>query len=264
MTHGAPVQIGGPAFGANAASFLVDDLRITNGVARYTSDFMPPTQAFPDTGPPATDPFYANVLLLLHADGTNGSTSFMDNSPLAVTVTPVSSAQISTAQVKYGTGSAVFNGSSAYLDAPVSMNPSIGNWTIEGWLYTISGSPSFFSGAGTGNAAGTDLYFINLGGTWYLGDGVTNNVSFSTAVQYGVWQHIAIVKNGTTYTVYFDGVSQNSSVTPLKNIAITKFSVGAKPAQLTYLNGYIDDFRVTNDARYTTDFAPPTQAFPNS
>ncbi len=255
------INIGG--HGSEFFNGNIDEFRVTNGVARYLTDFTPPTDAFPDTGPPATDPYFANVLLLLHADGTNGSTSFIDNSPLVATVTPASPAQISTAQVKYGTGSAVFNGSTAYLNAPVSMNPSTGSWTIEGWLYTISGSPSFVSGAATGNADGTDLYFINLGGTWYLGDGVTNNVSFSTAVQYGVWQHIAIVKNSTTYTVYFDGVSQNSSVTPLKNVAITKFSIGAKPAQSTYLNGYIDDFRVTNSARYTTNFSPPA-AFPNS
>ena len=54
----------------------VDDLRVTK-YARYTSTFTPPA-ALPDT--PATDPYFAQTSLLLHMDGTNGSTVFTDSS----------------------------------------------------------------------------------------------------------------------------------------------------------------------------------------
>ena len=52
--------------------------------------------------PAPTDPDYANVSLLLHMDGTDGSTTFTDNSPIGHTVTAVSNAQINTARDKFG------------------------------------------------------------------------------------------------------------------------------------------------------------------
>jgi hypothetical protein len=48
------------------------------------------------------DPQFGSVSLLLHGDGTNGSTTITDSSPTPKTVTAVGNAQISTAQSKFG------------------------------------------------------------------------------------------------------------------------------------------------------------------
>src|ERR1035437_572304 len=72
-----------------------------------------------------TSPFdtsFSNVTLLLHGDGTNGSTAFTDSSSLGQTVTGNGSAQISTAQSKWSGASIYFNGSS-YLS--VTGNPGL-------------------------------------------------------------------------------------------------------------------------------------------
>lgn len=63
----------------------------------------------------SSDPYFSNVSLLLHMDGANGSTTFTDSGPNALTITPTGTT-ISTSQAKYG-ASGYFNGTSAYLTA---------------------------------------------------------------------------------------------------------------------------------------------------
>ena len=53
----------------------------------------------------ATDPNFANVSLLLHGDGTNGSQTILDSSSTPKTVTVVGNTQISTAQSAFSGGS---------------------------------------------------------------------------------------------------------------------------------------------------------------
>lgn len=51
----------------------LDEIRVSNGVARWTANFTPPSSAY------STD---ANTVLLLHCDGVDGSTTFTDSSLL--------------------------------------------------------------------------------------------------------------------------------------------------------------------------------------
>jgi hypothetical protein len=47
----------------------MDEYRVSN-IARYTTNFAPPTEPFQNDD---------NTLLLLHMDGTDGSTAFIDD-----------------------------------------------------------------------------------------------------------------------------------------------------------------------------------------
>ena len=57
--------------GGYATDCWLDELRISKGVARWTSAFTPPSTSY------TAD---ANTVLLLHCDGTDGSTTFIDSS----------------------------------------------------------------------------------------------------------------------------------------------------------------------------------------
>jgi hypothetical protein len=59
----------GSRFSSTGADAYFDEIRISN-VARYTSGFTPTTSEFVND---------ANTLLLLHCNGTNGSTVFLDD-----------------------------------------------------------------------------------------------------------------------------------------------------------------------------------------
>jgi hypothetical protein len=176
----------------------------------------------------------------------------------------VGSAQVSTSVVKYGTGSISFNGSTDYLIATANQNIVFnGDFTIECWAYpnSVSGNRRLLN-SGYG---GTTQYWIlyNSGGTLQFFYTSSSGITSSTNLTANVWQHIAVVRSGTTLTMYVNGTSTASAtVSGTIGNPAGQLSVGAQ-AGGDYFNGYLDDVRITNGyARYTANFTPPTSALP--
>lgn len=229
----------------------------------------------PDVVP---DPYYSNVVLLLHADGTNGSTSIVDNSGTPKTVTAVGNSIIATAQSKFGGSSLYFDGNGDYVTTAENTGFDLTtNNTFEAWVYPASiGTGQGVMGYTTNTHpfVGTMVsyvWFIQSDGTLRFAvngaDGSTQNTITTTAIQAGIWTHIAVVKNGTAVTQYINGISSSSST--ITNTGNTtgpdwNFRVGSYYTDALPFNGYIDEVRVTKGiARYTSDFTVPTAPFPD-
>jgi len=224
------------------------------------------------------DPHFSNVSLLLHMDGDNNSTAFIDSSSALKTVTSHGDAKISTAQSKWGGASAYFDGTGDYLTVPHStgLDLTTGDFTIDAWVYCtaliaftqeiidkdgVSGSsyPSYALGITSGGYLWA--FLGNGGGVSPAGTAYTG----SSTVTLNVWHHVALVKTGSTCKGYLDGVQQWSST------AATMYN-GSKPLMIasyqgqssgTSFRGYVDDLRITKGiARYITDFTLPAAAFP--
>ena len=98
--------------------------------------------AKPSGGSLGTDPAnigdtnFGDVFLLLHMDGSNGSTTITDSSSNSFSVTAYGNAQLSTTEKKFGTASAYFDGNSDELrfTAP-ALN---GDFTAEAFIYPES------------------------------------------------------------------------------------------------------------------------------
>ena len=82
------------------------------------------------------DVYYPQTSLLMHFNGTNGSTTMTDNSKNNATVTATNGAAISTAQSKFGGSSVFFDGTNDYLSIPdnTPLVLSGGSYTIECWI----------------------------------------------------------------------------------------------------------------------------------
>ena len=212
--------------------------------------------------------------------GTYSGNSFylpFDNAGTKHTLTASGNAQHSTSQNKIGSSSMVFDGAGDYVSVS---NPSdikgLGDFTIECWV-----RPNATSFSGTrfimGNGGGQDIaatigfmqkgsdgkvYFHGYIGSTAYHPAYSNTVGVSVSTT--AWTHVSAVRSGGTITVYKDGVSQgtisNSSAvsTPSSNA----YSIGRLGSfNGGYYDGYLDEIRISNNARYTSGFTPSTTAF---
>jgi hypothetical protein len=214
------------------------------------------------------DPFRSQVSLLLHGNGTNGSTTITDNSPSPKTVTAVGNAQISTAQSKFGGASIAFDGSGDYLTVPsnTAFAFGTGDFTVELWLRINAYQQTYTTFLGTrpdGNAYTNawSLDYDNSGGLYAFSNAF---IALKTAaLSTGVWAHIAFVRKDNVCFIYKDGVFQSSQANT-QDFSQQTFSVGAAGNGSGPVNGYIDDLRITKGvARYTANFTPPAAPFPD-
>jgi hypothetical protein len=250
------VGAGGAAITETVNGYICD-ARILKGTAQYTGSTY--------TVPTAPLTAITNTSLLLNF--TNAG--IIDNAMMNDLET-VGNAQISTSVKKYGTGSLAFDGNGDALVPPPNamFNMGTGNFTIECWVYPqtqVQNFPGVFNLSGVADLSvafdhsdGTnDSFSMLLGAT-------RTSASVTSAVDN--WYHIALVRNGTTVTLYIDGTSRatatNSSTLGGNNCTIGMYSTSFSS---TSFKGYIDDLRITKGyARYTSNFTPPTAAFPNN
>ena len=262
LSDAIPISfIGGYSSSSYTLNGYMSDVRITTS-ALYTTTFTPPIA--PLTAISGTS------LLLNYTNGAIFDNAMMNN------LETVGNAQISTSVVKYGTGSLKFDGTGDYLKLPYTPNLNFtGNFTVECWVnltskvtnfptiinnyssFTSNGGFAIFASHNSGTSGKYNVAF----------NGVFPAINSTTSIAYGTWQHIALVRSGSTLTLYVDGVANGTS-TQTANVVGTanNWWVGTAGDDLAngYLNGYIDDLRITKGfARYTANFTPPIAAFPN-
>lgn len=232
---------------------------------------------------PTTDPNFNSVSLLLHMDGTNGSTAFVDSGPNALAVTASGDAKVSTGSPYFGTGAAIFDGSGDFLavtpgSANATVNFGTGDFTVEMWARYSS---FMFSNNALVSSIGPTvggLYFaIKSNRTFLIARAFVANDLITSAVTWpaNTWAHVALARSGSTLRVFKDGILVSSGTnTQSYSLSLTgnnDFAVGATQStsgvrsQTDFFNGQIDDLRITKGiARYTANFTPPTSAHPNA
>ena len=219
------------------------------------------------------DPDFANVSLLLHGNGANGSTTIIDSSPTPKTVTAVGNAQISTAQSKFGGASILLDGAGDYLQSPSSTDFQLGtgDFTLELWIYSLgfAGAPNFNDYGAlfdyrTANVSQVNVLLTFLGSSTLVlyVNGATRIAG--SAISTNTWTHVALSRTSGTTKLFINGSQEGSNYADTNSYTSSVFRTGSNIAGDAFFNGYIDDLRITKGiARYTSNFTPPTAPFPD-
>lgn len=222
------------------------------------------------TGP--VDPYFSSVQALLHCDGTNGSTTFVDSSGNNATLTAGGNAAITTVYQKFGTGSAAFDGSGDSISIPDLAALRIGTapFTIEffAWHTTLGSERGIIHKGTPGSNTWTLFQYPSNCLTWGI-PFVSNDLTTSNVLNTSGFQHIAVVRDsGNTLRIYVDGTLRASSSSYTKNLGTTTspivFGLSHQNSGSNGFAGRMDDLRITvGVGRYTSNFSVPTEAFPD-
>lgn len=224
---------------------------------------------------------------LLHFDGTDGSYYFKDEVPNTWTPyrypsTSGSGAIIKTDQKKFGTASGYFAGSAIgdWVQTETQFDLSTTDWTMEAQIY-----PSF-DGIGTlwSNRAlfGYDYSDSTIDTNYwgfYISGSASDNQKFGYREQFSgstvafisgsimplienTWQHVAFVRQGSSIKGYFNGTlylsgSCSASIAVFNGQTFRLCNFGFA----SMYRGYMDEFRLSNVARWTSDFTPPVAPY---
>jgi hypothetical protein len=210
--------------------------------------------------PAGQDPFVNNVSLMLDGE------SLTDKSQNSVAVTVEGSVIVDSSFKKVGNSSLKFGGALADgLTVPSSSLFAFpGDFTIEFWTYANqwgqrSGATVYFCN-GVLNQFQLAVYPATQIELYFNGSSFIN-VPLSASIV-GRWMHIALVRSGSTITIYENGTSVGSGTSSYSvpaSICYIGKQLPRSPTNYGHnLDGYIDDLKITKGARYTANFTPPT------
>lgn len=260
---------------------LIDEIRISS-TERYKTNFSPQYSPFSkDTETLALWHFDGNLIDdVSGASNLIGQATFVDSSILAPTPTIITPTSAPTppipgdAYLLFGK-TARFDGKTSYITIPSGKNtPEIASdYTIEAWIKPdpiISDAAEIIATKDNGSGATADYMFYREDGTGALlgrhKDTVTHgNLKISSADE--KWYHVAFVKTSGSIKIFKDGILDKEQPMEATNntddqdlpIRIGGQIYSGTPGLM--FSGEMDEFRISNVARYSSNFIPQRLPF---
>ena len=151
-----------------------------------------------------------------------------------------------------------FDGTDDYMDVGTvsDLNGSISAVTLSAWV-NIS---SFGGAIMSGGSSGSDRFYLQAlnSTTLRYGSGLGFDDFTVPTLSTGSWYHVGFVHNGTSATLYLNGVASSSGEktidSPSANYG-TAFKVGAYFTGSTYFPGLMDEVSIFTSALTSTDIS---------
>ncbi len=164
-----------------------------------------------------------------------------------------------------------FDGTSSYATSDKVVSTDTANVTIDAWVKwngTTTGGTPLIASNGCADSNGYGLYLYLNNHLSVLVCAVGWLVSDST-LPVNTWTHVALVRSGGTFVLYENGVNlpfgysgTSGTAATLPLIPASSFFVGGESSSHPdYFPGEIDEVRLSNMARYSSNFTPPTKPF---
>ena len=229
----------------------ISDIRVSS-VVRQSSNFTPPTS--PLTNVDSNVKFLANM-----ADAQAIDSAAQNN------LTLVADSKISTAQKKIGTSSLYVDGSGDYVTFP-NTQFGTGDFTVECWVRCLGTSYDkgiWDNHTASGSSDGLTLTRISEQQFRLFGTGeLIRSGNFTIT---NTWVNVTVVRSSGTLNLFVNGVSQGTTSFTTNLNSSSDFVIGggrySGGPQTGSLNAYIDEFRTSHMARYTSNFTPATEPF---
>jgi hypothetical protein len=212
-------------------------------------------------------PYWNETVLSIGTSSTNGlaNRTFIDRSTNAHTVTPTGSPLQTAFHPYLENWSVEFDGNDYFTlsSFPKDTFAGLTNYTLECWVYQ-SAAQTGDGGAlidcrGNNSSTGWQLR-INTNNTLIFYYTTGSSIASTQTIINNQWNHIAVVKTGSSVTLYVNGIgATNASWSAAYVNATSPLRIGGD-AGTTYLIGNISNLRIVdNDTIYTANFTPPTE-----
>ena len=255
-----PVSIGKDTTGATHVTGYMSDIILLKGRGLYTnvSSNIVPTSPLSISNKTLSNS--ASLLLTGRNSGIYDATG-------RSTLESNNDVKVSNTRSKFADTSIYFDGNGDSLKVQLAnsgINFGTTDFTIEFWLNinSFNGVNSAFIyeqriAAGTVapsiSASSSNTIFMNAGSTVITGSALSTNT----------WYHIAASRYSGNTKLFINGTQSGSTYADTNNYVFQPILLGSNfnYSSGNFLNGYIEDLRITNYARYSNNFTAPGGSF---
>jgi hypothetical protein len=232
----------------------ISDFRFTNGAALYKGPFVPsqqPLQTFGNT-----------TVMLNFTDAAAKDYTLRNN------METMGDLKVSTVNSKFGGSSLYFDGTGDYGNISLVSNTLIlgtNDFTAEMWINPYSNTTTTYPMTIGSEAAGrfsiilvNGMLHVNLYGA------ATSNLTLTgSVIPANLWSHIAVVRANANIRGYYNGnVLPNVTYSTSSVIGNGPLRLGSDSSGSAAFFGYMDEVRITANARYTANFTPAIAVLP--